>query len=371
MDTKNYKIINSDTVIIRKIKFCKSSIEQLQFLSIILAIIFLVLCFKTYLAIILFLLCLYQFFSFKEILDDFSIHNSLEPPKNSSNSTRINEIITELKNKDVNVKTESKKDLNFKYKSSYSNSEFHKEVEELLKRRENYLKEKAERKPQREKEYIHTYNLINFLTPTLSDEKVSRNFIKNFPKLTYSSIRKNTPIKKLENFISIDLETTGLRTSTDEIIEISAVKFINGEATECLSTLIKPKKVITEETIQINHITNEMVENAPKIQQVIPAFKEFIKGSNIIGYNLEFDLKFLYVNGLDFFDEKRQYFDVLKICKSYLKDTLSSYKLDNVCDFSELYRTNAHRASEDAFATGLIFRDIGKKILDPNYNYYE
>ena len=246
--------------------------------------------------------------------------------------------------------------------SNYSLSELHLEIPKVK-------QEKTIRQIQQKIYFLNTYNSMKLIKVSLSEKPVSKKLVREMPEIKYSSVRSTTPIHKVNTFIVIDIETTGLSSTIDKILEISAIKFINGEPIEYLTTLLTPKKEIPIEITNINHITNEMVQDSPEVGYVISCFTEFIKGFNIVGYNLPFDLKFLHVNGMDLFSEKRQFFDVLPLCRKYLKNTVSNYKLDTICDYGEIYRPNGHRATDDALATGIIFRDVGNKIINPEYEY--
>ena len=249
---------------------------------------------------------------------------------------------------------------------AYSIDELKKELglgENIAKIKEKEHKQELLRLKQRK--YIEFLKTIKFLTPNITSENVHRKYLKDFPDVKYKTVRKNTRLEKLNNFIVIDTETTGLRPATDELLEISAIKYNSQKPIECLTTLIKPKKIISSNITNINHIDNNLVKDSPTIQQVINSFSDFISGYNLVGYNIDFDLRFLYVNGLELFNEKREFYDVLPLCRRYLSGCgLTNYKLDTICDFYHIYRPQAHRATEDALATGQLFVEIGKKIIN-------
>ncbi len=229
----------------------------------------------------------------------------------------------------------------------------------------------AEKKRKEKNNEMFQYNLQNlrFITPENSNIKVSKKALKDMPVVKFKNITSKTSLSSIDNFVVIDTETTGLRPSVDELLEVSAIRFIDYEPTECLTTLIKPKKTISNEIEHINHISNEMVEKSPNVEYIIQSFSNFIEDYNVVGYNLEFDLNFLYKNGLDFFNKKRYFYDVLPLCKKIFKEfNLPNYKLDTICEYLGIKRNHAHRATEDALATGIIFRDIGHSIKEKFYN---
>lgn len=99
----------------------------------------------------------------------------------------------------------------------------------------------------------------------------------------------------LDEHVVFDLETTGLSAWGDEIIEIGAMRVYGNEVDtkNVFHTLVNPKRVIPPDAIQINGITNEMVANAPFIQDVIPKFLEFVGDAHLVAQNARFDMSFL------------------------------------------------------------------------------
>ncbi len=247
-------------------------------------------------------------------------------------------------------------------KESLHSIEFDKELKEA----QIKANEKAkQRKEANNKIYQELLQNLKIIKPKISNIKTPKNMLKDMPSINFRSVTKTIPLNILDNFVVVDTETTGLQASKDEIIEISAIKFIDGIPIECLSTLIKPKKEISIETENIHHISNEMVANSPSIEYVIQDFSDFIENLSIVGYNLEFDVNFLYKNGMDFFKYKRKFYDMLPTCRKLLKEfNLANFKLDTVCNYLGFKRNNAHRSTDDALITGIIFRDFGHLIKD-------
>ena len=98
------------------------------------------------------------------------------------------------------------------------------------------------------------------------------------------------------DYTIVDIETTGLSPQQCEIIEISALKIRNDKIKAKFSTLVKPEGLIGRFITKLTGITNLMVENAPKIDKVLPKFLEFAGNDCIIGHNVNFDINFIYDN---------------------------------------------------------------------------
>ena len=86
-------------------------------------------------------------------------------------------------------------------------------------------------------------------------------------------------------FVVYDLETTGINPEICKIIDIGAFKIVNGKIVEKFCTFVNPECEIPAEASKVNRITNQMVENCPTIEMVLPDFYKFCYGSTIVGYN--------------------------------------------------------------------------------------
>lgn len=152
-----------------------------------------------------------------------------------------------------------------------------------------------------------------------------------------------------KQFVVFDLETTGIH-YTQDIIEIGAVRVVNGEIVEEFSQLVKPDHSIPAEASAVNHITDEMVAGQPQIQEVLPSFLSFIGDDVLVAHNVRFDYSFL-ANAcmLYFFKTPEVLFDTMTLARYYPE--ASSKKLTALVEAAGIEVENAHRALSDARMT--------------------
>ncbi len=98
---------------------------------------------------------------------------------------------------------------------------------------------------------------------------------------------------KNEVFICLDCEMTGLDLENDRIIEVAAVRFTIDEILETFSTLVNPECPISNEALEIHKISQEMVANAPKIEEILPTLFKIMERYPIVGHGVEFDIKMI------------------------------------------------------------------------------
>ena len=97
----------------------------------------------------------------------------------------------------------------------------------------------------------------------------------------------------LQDFICIDLETTGLNPKRDRIIEIGAVKVRDGRIVETFQQLIDPKQQLEERVEMLTGISSKELEGKPTIREVLPALREFLEEDVLLGHRVLFDYSFL------------------------------------------------------------------------------
>ena len=181
----------------------------------------------------------------------------------------------------------------------------------------------------------------------------------------FDALDKPEDLKK-HTFVVFDIETTGLNNNPamgrmDKIIELGAVKIVDGEMKEKFSSFIACKERLSKEIIDLTGITDADLIGAPEIEKVIADFFKFAYGSILVGHNVGFDYRFVQYygeqNGYNF--DQRQ-MDTLTLAQELLRGVLPNYKLNSVADYYG-FSFNHHRAFDDACVTAKIFIELIKK----------
>lgn len=98
----------------------------------------------------------------------------------------------------------------------------------------------------------------------------------------------------VDDYVVIDIETTGLSPEFSEIIELGAIRVQKGRIVAEFATLVQPRGVVSPFITELTGITNAMVGTAPAIQAVLPDYLDFIGKALVIGHNVHFDVNFIY-----------------------------------------------------------------------------
>lgn len=159
-----------------------------------------------------------------------------------------------------------------------------------------------------------------------------------------------------ETFIAFDTETTGLRPETDRVLEIGAVKFNKAGILDKFETLINPQKPIPPECTEINHITDEMVKDAPLAKDALSSFVEFIKDGILIAHNATFDINFINseLEREKFKTLGNKVIDTLNVVR-WAYPLLGKYNLQLMARLMNVNVEDAHRAYDDARVCMEIF----------------
>lgn len=162
------------------------------------------------------------------------------------------------------------------------------------------------------------------------------------------NITEFTPISKLR-YIAFDLETTGLDSTDDSIVEIGAVLIENGIVTKEYQQLINPGRPMPLDATAINHITDDMLAGQPKIHQVLPAFLAFVGDDILAAHNVKFDLRFICQACMrNRFRIPVGFFDTMNLARYWPE--AEDKKLISLASAAGIEINNTHRALSDAHA---------------------
>ncbi len=167
-----------------------------------------------------------------------------------------------------------------------------------------------------------------------------------------------------QEFAAFDLETTGLSSVHDSIIEIGAVIMKNGVEVDRFQTFVDPMRVLDRKITELTGITQDMLKGAPKIEEVLPKFLEFVGDRVLVAHNSDFDTGFIRAQcqrqGLPYTFTA---VDTLVLSQNLLPQ-LNRHKLDVVANALSLPEFNHHRAADDAAVCGLIMVRLMAKLRE-------
>ena len=167
-----------------------------------------------------------------------------------------------------------------------------------------------------------------------------------------------------DEIVCFDIETTGLKVTTEAITEIGAVVLKNGQITDTFQTFVNPQRRLTPEIIGLTGITDAMLADAPSLKEALTAFLKFVNGRPLAAHNAPFDISFIRAGcekvGLPF---DPTYVDSLILAQNLLPE-LHKYKLDIVADYLDLPAFNHHRASDDAGMVAYMLVPFFQKMRD-------
>ena len=158
-----------------------------------------------------------------------------------------------------------------------------------------------------------------------------------------------------DDFVVFDIETTGFSPVNNRIIEIGAVKVCGGRVTERFSTFVNPQVPIPFEIEKLTSIRDDMVMDAPLIEEVLPKFLEFCQGCILVAHNAGFDMSFMLENARrQNLPMEHAYIDTVGIARVLLPNQ-AKHTLDAVAKTLNISLENHHRAVDDAECTAWIF----------------
>ena len=165
-----------------------------------------------------------------------------------------------------------------------------------------------------------------------------------------------------EEFVAFDLETTGLSSRTDRIIEIGAVIMKDGREVDRFQTFVDPQRKLDKKIVDLTGITDDMLVGAPLIEEVLPKFLEFVGDRVLVAHNSDFDTGFIRAECLrQGYEYDLTAVDTLILAQN-LMPQLSKFKLDIVANALSLPEFNHHRAADDAVTCGMIANRFFKML---------
>lgn len=167
----------------------------------------------------------------------------------------------------------------------------------------------------------------------------------------------------INNYVVMDIETTGLDPKKEKIIELGAARIREGKVVDTFSTFVNPGRSLSDRIVELTGITDADLDNAPYIEEIIEDFTKFVGEDVLLGHNIIFDYSFVKKaainNKLTF---EKPGLDTLRIARRFLAD-LESRNLGFLCAHYNI-ELEAHRALNDALATHELYQILCREFYN-------
>lgn len=189
----------------------------------------------------------------------------------------------------------------------------------------------------------------------------------NTPFETDRNKKGNSLLAFPDDYVVVDLETTGYSPKYDDIIEICALRVRNNEIVDRFSSLVNKESCIHVNSFisDLTGITQDMVDSAPDIKYVLPKFIEFIGTDIIVGHNVNFDINFIYDESVRIIGNPvcNDFIDTMRISRR-LHPEHQHHRLSDLSHRYSVDNSGAHRSERDCEITKLCYDSLRDDILN-------
>lgn len=173
-------------------------------------------------------------------------------------------------------------------------------------------------------------------------------------------------------YVVFDVETTGLSSVYDTIIEIAGVKMRNGEIIDRYESFANPHSPLPEKIVEITQITDDMLQDAPEVDVVLKEFYEWVGDSVLVAHNAAFDIGFLNVGyeKINLPKIQQPVIDTLELAR-FLFPQLGNHRLNTLCNHLQVELVQHHRAIYDAEATAYMFWKLIDRLKEKGLDHID
>lgn len=159
--------------------------------------------------------------------------------------------------------------------------------------------------------------------------------------------------KDIEEYVVLDIETTGFNRTKDKLIEVAAARYRHGEEIDTFHSFVNPKCEVPDTITKLTGICQCDVDTAPCVEEIVPIFVKFIGNLPLVGHNIfSFDIPFLETHmGVHF---SNILIDTLILSKKEFPQ-LGTHKLSDLKELLGLSEQTSHRALSDVRTTNELF----------------